>query len=149
MVITYSCPSSRHQGKSQAFKTRLPWELGCVREDKRTDSCCRSTKGQRKGYLAEQYYGFLWITAHHCYNYLIVKVCLKREAKVCGKLFFLYKSLLIDTLGESTMSQAVQWGACIALPSSTLKAGPWLSLSPQLHILSAGCWRISFYNIHI
>lgn len=148
MAITYSCPSSIPQAKSQAFKTWLPWELGCVRKDKRTHSC-RSIRGQRKGYLAEQYYRFVWITAHHCYNYLIVKVCLKREAKVCGKLSFLYKSLLIDTLGESTMSQAVQWGACIPLPSTTSMVGPWLSLSPQLHVSSAGCRRISFYKEHM
>ena len=49
--------------------------------------------GTTKGLLSWAVLQLHVVTTLQCYNYLIVKVCLKQEAKVCGKLSFLYKSL--------------------------------------------------------
>lgn len=49
--------------------------------------------GTMKGLLSWAVLQLHVVTTHQCYNYLIAKVCLKWEAKVCGKFSFLCKSL--------------------------------------------------------
>lgn len=91
-AITSSFPFLRSPGKEQIPNPDF-LELWAVSEKTRGQTCSlQESRGIMKGLLS---WAALWlhvVTTLQCYNYLIAKVCLKGEVKVCGKVTLIYKS---------------------------------------------------------